>query len=89
MHLVLDVYRAQKTKEIQDLLETECNTSIMYMPGGCISLVQPVDVSFNKPFKSAEATKHMQENLDSCVHGRIHVNASAQRVLITKRVSQA
>ena len=90
MHLVLDVHRAQKTQEIQDVLEGECNTSITYVPGGCTSLVQPVDVSFNKPFKSAverQATQHMQENLDSYVHGRI--NASARRVLFTKWVGQA
>ena len=87
MHLVLDVHRAQKTQEIQDVLEAECNTNV---PGGCTSLVQPVDVSFNKPFKSAverQATQHMQENLDSYVHGQI--NASARRVLFTKWVGQA
>ena len=90
MHLVLDVHRAQKTEEIQDILEAECSTSITYVPGGCTSLVQPVDVSFNKPFKSAverQATQHMLENLDSYVYGRI--NASARRVLITKWVGQA
>ena len=90
MHLVLDIHRAQKTQEIQDVLEAECNTSITYVPGGCTSLVQPVDVSFNKPFKSAverQATQHMQENLDSYVHGQI--NASARRVLFTKWVGQA
>ena len=90
MHLVLDLHRAQKTQEIQDVLEAECNTSITYVPGGCTSLVQPVDVSFNKPFKSAverQATQHMQENLGSYVHGQI--NASARRVLFTKWVGQA
>ena len=66
MHLVLDVHRAQKTEEIQDLLKAESNISVMYVPGGCTSLVQPVDVSFNKPFKSAverQATQHMQERI--------------------------
>ena len=90
MHLVLDVHRAQKMEEIQDILEAECSTSVTYVPGGCTCLVQPLDVSFNKPFKSAverQATQHMQENLDSYVYGRI--NASARRVLITKWVGQA
>ena len=90
MHLVLDVHRAQKTEEIQDLLEAECNTGVMYVPGGCTSLVQPVDVSFDKPFKTAverQATQHMQENLDSYVYGQI--NTSAQQVLITKWVGKA
>ena len=53
MHLFLDVHWAQKAEEIQDLLEAESNTSVTYVPGGCTSLVQPVDVSFNKPLKSA------------------------------------
>ena len=72
------------------MLEAECNTSITYVPGGCVYLVQPVDASFDKPFKSAverQAAQHMQENLDSCVYGWI--NASAQRVLITWWVGQA
>ena len=72
------------------MLEVECNTYITYVSGGCTSFVQPVDVSFNKHFKSAverQATQHMQENLDSYVYGLI--NASARRVLITKWVGQA
>ena len=42
---------------------------------------------FNKPFKSAveqQATQHMQENLDSYVHGQI--NASTRRVLCTNQL---
>lgn len=87
---MLDVNRAQKTEDIQDMLEGECNTSITYVPGGCTYLVQPVDVSSNKPFKSTverQATQHMLENLDSYVYSRI--NASARQVLITKWVGQA
>ena len=55
-----------------------------------MSIVQPVDVVFNAPFKAAverETTKHLQENLDSYVQGRI--NASERRVLITKWVGAA
>ena len=90
MHLVLDVHRAQTTEDIQSILETDCHTTYTYVPGGCTSLVQPVDVSFNKPFKSAVerlANQHMQENLDAYVKGDI--NASARRVLFTKWVGQA
>lgn len=53
-------------------------------------MVQPLDVCFNKPFKSAIeqlATEHMQNNLEAYVHGQI--NASARRVLFTKWVGQA
>ena len=51
IHLVLDVHRAQKTEEIQDTFKAERNTSITYVPGGCTSLVRPVDELFNKPFR--------------------------------------
>ena len=43
-----------------------------FVPGGCTSLVQPIDAAFNKPFNSAVdglATTHMQENLDAYVTG--------------------
>ena len=89
MHLVLDVHRAQKTEAIQKMLEEDCQTSITYIPGGCTSLVQPLDVSFNKPFKSAVerlATQHLQDNLDTYVKGQI--NASERHILFTKWVGQ-
>ena len=90
MHLILDVHRAQTTEDVQMMLKKECNTDVTYVPGGCTSLVQPVDVTFNRPFKTIVeqlATKHMQENLDAYVHGTII--ASARRVLFTKWVGQA
>ncbi len=57
---------------------------------GCTSLVQPLDVSFNKPFKVAVerlSTQHMQDNLEDYQNGNI--NASARRVLFTKWVGEA
>ena len=53
MHLILDVHRAQTTEAIQTILAQECQTAYTYVPGGCTSLAQPVDVSFNRPFKRA------------------------------------
>ena len=89
MHLILDVHKAQKTDSVQALLQ-ECSTDTTYIPGGCTSLIQPLDVSFNKPFKNAVerlATQHMQDNLDAYVKGEL--NASARRILFTKWVGQA
>ena len=90
MLLALDVHKAQTTEAIQDCLKEECNTYPVYVPAGTTSIVQPVDVVFNAPFKAAverQATKHLQENLDSYVQGTI--NASERRVLITKWVGSA
>ena len=90
MHLIADVHSGQKTDKILDRLENDCNTEVTFIPGGCTSLIQPLDVVVNKPFKAAInylATQHMQEKLDDYVDGRI--SANKQRVLFTKWVGQA
>ena len=90
MHLVLDVHRAQTTDDIQSILESECHTICTYVPRGCTSLVQPVDVSFNKPFKGTVekiANQYMQEHLEEYVHGTI--SARERRILFTSWVGQA
>ena len=90
MMLVLDVHRAQKTEEIQKYLREECKTEPVFVPPGTNSLIQPVDVVFNAPFKAAidaMANSHLQENLDDYVQGRI--SASDRRILFTKWVGKA
>lgn len=87
--LVLDVHRAQKTEEIQKHLREECKTEPVFVPAGTTSLVQPVDVAFNAPFKAAidaMANSHLQENLDDYVKGRI---SASQKNLFTKWVGKA
>ena len=49
--LVADIHRAQQTDDVKRLL-ARCKTKLVNVPGGCTSLVQPFDVSFNEPFKS-------------------------------------
>jgi hypothetical protein len=90
MLLALDLHKAQTTDAIQECLRKDCKTEPVFVPAGTTSLIQPVDVVFNAPFKAAverEATKHLQENLNSYVEGRI--NASERRVLFTKWVGAA
>jgi hypothetical protein len=63
MMLVLDVHRAQKTEGIQKYLRDECKTEPIFVPAGTTSMVQPVDVIFDKPFKEAidaMANRHVQ-----------------------------
>ena len=53
-------------------------------------MVQPVDVSFNRPFKSAVerfTSQHMQDYLQSYVQGKF--DASSRRILFTRWVGQA
>ena len=48
--LVLDVHKAQKTGDITDAL-TQCDTTPLYVPPGCTSIIQPLNVSYNAPSK--------------------------------------
>ena len=59
--LVADVHSAQKTDLVLDKLK-QLGTTPALIPPGCTSLVQPLDVVFNKTFKEGckeLATKHM------------------------------
>lgn len=48
--LVLDLFPAHKTQEVLDtFLANDITVSLVH--GGCTSLVQPLDVSINRPFK--------------------------------------
>ena len=88
MLLVAD--RAQKTEAIIKLLKERCNTEIEFVPPGATSLVQPVDVVFNAPFKAAVdklATDHLHSNVEAYLRGEI--NASQRRILLTKWIGQA
>ena len=77
MHLVFDVNRAQKTETIQEIFHKECNTTCTYVPGGCTSLVQPIDV-FQQAIQgyseeagsAAQAGEfgHIHQGEDQCKH---------------------
>ena len=47
--LVLDEYKAHKSQAVRETAKGK-KTDIVYVPGGCTSLAQPLDVSVNKPF---------------------------------------
>ncbi len=54
--LVWDMFRAQLVPEVKDRLKS-LDTTMAVIPGGLTSLVQPLDVCLNKPFKDRMRTK--------------------------------
>ena len=48
--LVLDHYKPHRAADTQSLVES-LNTDLVYIPAGCTSICQPMDVSVNAPFK--------------------------------------
>ena len=88
--LIADVYKAQTTQNIKDILSRRTHTSLVLVPPGCTSLVQPFDVAFNQEFKAIierQQNSHMQQNLEKYVNSII--TAGQQRLLVTKWVGAA
>ena len=46
----MNSFRAHCIDNVQQLL-TKHNSAVAFIPGGCTSKVQPMDVSLNQPFK--------------------------------------
>ncbi len=50
--LFLDTFSAHLTDKVKDAFH-KSNTTVLVIPGGCTSILQPLDVSINKPFKTS------------------------------------
>ena len=67
------MHRAQQADGVKALLKKK-NIELINVPPGCTSRVQPLDVSFNKPFKDVvrqQFEKHLEENLQRYTEGKI------------------
>jgi len=60
--LALDLFAAHKTEEVLNTFLAN-NITISLIPGGCTSLVQPLDVSINRPFKDIFKVKINKSSL--------------------------
>ena len=56
--LVLDSFEAHKTEQVKRSFKSE-NTDLAVIPGGLTSVLQPLDVCLNKPFKDTVRQKWM------------------------------
>ena len=48
--IALDLFGGHKTEEVLDTMKAH-DITVSVIPGGCTSLLQPLDVSINRPFK--------------------------------------
>jgi len=87
--LVLDVHKAQKTQAVKDVMHRMHTLSVM-VPAGCTSLVQPLGVCLNKPFKDrirALADQHYVDHILECSAQKYA--ASEHHISMTQWVGQA
>ena len=87
--LVADVHAAQHTDAIKTALRNY-NTELVNVPPGCTSIIQPLYVSINKPFKEAvkrQHEAHMSESLQLYTEWKL--TTSGRRILLTKRMGRA
>ena len=81
---MLDEHRAQRTQTMLADYKEERVTSAL-VSDDCTSLVQSLDVCFNKSFKNhikETAIRHYDENVDAYTKSKIFV--SERRILMTK-----
>ena len=71
--VILDSYRCHMMSSVVHAIQ-EMGVEVTHIPGGCTSLCQPVDVGFNKPFKS-----HIRQDWESWMlfEGLVHGTTSA------------
>ena len=50
--LIVGSYKPHQTEESVTKAKERCNAEVIIIPGGCTSLVQPMDRCVNKPFKT-------------------------------------
>ena len=95
--LALDVAKFHSTEEVLTTLNSHDIIPSM-IPAGCTGLVQPLDVSINKPFKVIllDLLDNLLDNYETINHTSLrelsHTNLSAiaeRRVLVTHAVGQA
>ena len=71
--VILDVFRGHTTPEVQDLL-LKNNIITVFVPSNCTDLLQPIDLSVNKPFKD-----HLRAKFQSWYSEKVATQLEAGR----------
>lgn len=50
---MVDSYKPHQSEESITMAKERCNADVIIIPGGCTSIVQPMDKCINKPFKES------------------------------------
>ena len=62
--LVWDSFKSHVTASIRQKVKDHYNSHMVVIPGGCTSILQPADVSWNKLFKEAYRDKYEEWAID-------------------------
>lgn len=60
---------------VRERVNSHYNTAMVVIPGGCIGLLQPADVSCNKPFK----TLYREKYEDWAINGEVSLTIGGRR----------
>ena len=72
--LLIVIMLKARTRPHQHFLKGDCNTTPVFVPAGCINIVQPLDASYSASFKKkvdSAVAEHLQNNLDSYLNANI------------------
>ena len=79
--LILDRFGAHFTNEVKAAFAC-CKTTVLLIPGGCTSVLQPLDVCVNKPFKNYIRQSWMQYMLNESDKDQIKIPPPAKLLLL-------
>ena len=79
--LSLDTFSAHLTCNVKAEFE-KCHTKLLIIPGGCTSVLQPLDISINKPFKDYIRQLWCQYMVTECETGVDRIKPASKSVLL-------
>ena len=79
--LFLDSFSAHLTDEVKDKFKTY-NTTVVVIPGGCTSVLQPLDVSINKPVKAILRQSWEQYMLDQTITSSGKISPPSKQAIV-------